>query len=96
MTNIKCPACAGPDNAGCATCNGTSKVTKKTHDDFSKKAKRQKDELQARLALSNFPFEKNENKEQSIVFTVAQETITATAEDSTMIWDSESGQWVMV
>jgi hypothetical protein len=27
-----CPACAGPDNAECATCNGTTEVTQQVFD----------------------------------------------------------------
>ena len=34
MSKINCPACAGPDNAGCATCNGTSEVTQEVFDAF--------------------------------------------------------------
>jgi len=35
MSNIACPACAGPDNAGCATCKGTSEVTQEVFDTFT-------------------------------------------------------------
>jgi hypothetical protein len=31
---IECPACAGPDNAECATCQGASEVTQEVFDVF--------------------------------------------------------------
>jgi len=34
MSKIECPACAGPDNAGCLTCEGTSEVTREVFDAF--------------------------------------------------------------
>jgi hypothetical protein len=30
----QCPACLPPDNAECATCNGTSEVTEEVHSQF--------------------------------------------------------------
>ena len=35
MEIIECPACAGPDNAMCATCNGTNNVSQETLDIFN-------------------------------------------------------------
>jgi len=34
MNKLNCPACAGPDNADCATCQGKSEVTQETFDAF--------------------------------------------------------------
>ena len=34
MIEINCPACSGPDNADCATCLGTSKVTQQAFNSF--------------------------------------------------------------
>lgn len=34
MSNLQCPACSGPDNAECATCKGTSLVSKEVYDSF--------------------------------------------------------------
>jgi hypothetical protein len=34
MSKTNCPACAGPDNAECATCQGTSEVTQEVFDTF--------------------------------------------------------------
>jgi hypothetical protein len=34
LIKINCPACSGPDNAECATCHGTSKVTQQVFDSF--------------------------------------------------------------
>jgi hypothetical protein len=35
MEIIECPACAGPDNAFCATCNGTNNISQETLDIFN-------------------------------------------------------------
>jgi hypothetical protein len=43
MEKIKCPACAGPDNAKCATCQGTSEVTQEIFDKFIIQKTKQKE-----------------------------------------------------
>jgi hypothetical protein len=39
MKNIECPACSGPDNSMCATCNGTNEVTQEVFDTFNENKK---------------------------------------------------------
>jgi hypothetical protein len=34
VIKINCPACAGPDNTGCATCHGESQVAQEVFDAF--------------------------------------------------------------
>jgi hypothetical protein len=43
VSKINCPACAGPDNVECATCQGTSEVTQEVFDTFMAKKTKQEE-----------------------------------------------------
>jgi hypothetical protein len=67
MSKINCPACAGPDNAQCATCQGTSEVTQQVFDAFMVKKAKQEEAIvfwtrvqQYMYQTGKFKFEVNE------------------------------------
>ena len=91
---INCPACAGPDNAGCATCGGTSEVTQEVYDIFTLEQERRIATYELQRALSGLPVENIPGEEQSIVvITLANSEISAVVDGVDMQWDSSSGAW---
>ena len=67
MNKTSCPACAGPDNAECATCQGTSEVTQEVLDAFMVEKTKQEnaqnfwDKVQEYMyQTGNFKFQVNE------------------------------------
>jgi hypothetical protein len=66
MENIECPACAGPDNAMCATCNGTNKVAQEVFDNFNKNKKEMEELFLLRISIEDFIRSSN-TKEELVV-----------------------------
>jgi hypothetical protein len=67
MSKINCPACAGPDNAECVTCQGTSEVTQEVFNAFMvEKSKQEEAQVfwgrvqEYMYQTGNFKFEANE------------------------------------
>ena len=94
MDKLDCPACAGPDNAECATCGGTSEVAKEVHDAFMLEQERMIATHELQRALAQLPVENIPGEEQSIVvITLANSEISAVVDGVDMKWNSESGTW---
>ena len=92
--NPSCPACAGPDNAECATCSGTSKVTQEVHDEFMLEQERIIATYELQRALADLPVKNIPGEEQSIVvITLANNEISAVVDGIDMQWNSELGTW---
>jgi hypothetical protein len=91
---LNCPACAGPDNAECATCGGTSKVTQEVYDAFILEQERMIATYELQRALAKLPVENIPGEEQSIVvITLANNEISAVVDGVDMSWNSASGTW---
>jgi len=91
---LDCPACAGPDNAECATCGGTSEVTQEVYDAFMLEQERMVATYELQRALAQLPVENIPGEEQSIVvITLANNAISAVVDGAGMTWNSESGTW---
>ena len=89
MNELDCPACAGPDNAECATCGGTSEVTQEVHDAFMLEQERMIATAQLQRALETLPVENILGEEQSIVvITMANGAITSTVDGIDMVWEA--------
>lgn len=95
MSQLDCPACAGPDNAECATCKGTSEVTRAVHDAFMLELEREIANAQLRLALQQLPIEAIPGVEQTaIVISAIDNTITADVDSVQLVWDEATQSWV--
>lgn len=95
MNEVICPACAGPDNAECATCHGTSSVTQEVHDAFIAEREAIIATWQLKQALSELPIENIPGVEQTaIVVTTVDNTITATVDSAELTWDETTQSWV--
>lgn len=94
MNELDCPACAGPDNAGCDTCGGTSLVSQEVSDTFMLERERMMATMQLQRALETLPVENILGEEQSIVvITMADGAISATIDSINMAWDEQSNLW---
>jgi hypothetical protein len=94
MEKLDCPACAGPDNVGCATCGGTSEVTQEVYDTFMIEQERMIATYELQRALADLPVENIPGEDQSIVvITLANNEISAVVDGVDMQWDSEIGTW---
>jgi hypothetical protein len=94
MESIDCPACAGPDNAGCATCGGTSEVTQELYDTFMLEQERMVATYELQRALADLPVENIPGEDQSIVvITLANNEISAVVDGVDMQWNSSTGTW---
>ena len=92
---IDCPACAGPDNAECATCGGTSEVTQQVHDAFMLEKERAEATFRLQQALATLPVENIPGEQQSIVvITMENNDIRATVDGVDMDWDEQTSQWI--
>jgi cytochrome c553 len=95
MNKTTCPACAGPDNATCATCHGTSEVAQETYDMFIAEKLRQESNWNLQNALQNIKAENKLGEEQSIVvITMADGAITSTVDGVDMVWNQNSETWI--
>ena len=95
MNEITCPACAGPDNAECATCHGTSLVSQETYDAFIVERDKQISTWQLKQALAELPIENTLGVEQTaIVITTVDNAITATVDGTDLTWDDTTNSWV--
>jgi hypothetical protein len=91
---LECPACAGPDNAECATCNGTSEVTQEVHDAFMLEKERMIATHELQRALAQLPVENIPGEEQSIVvITLANNEISAVVDGVEMSWNPDQSAW---
>lgn len=96
MTNtIECPACAGPDNAGCETCLGTSEVTQDVYDAFIEARNAFEANASLKRAFTELPVENIPGQEQSfIVISKVDDTLTADLDGTQLTWDAASNSWV--
>jgi hypothetical protein len=95
MNEVTCPACAGPDNAECATCNGTSLVSQEVYDTFMAAKAQQEATWQLQRALQELPIENIPGVEQTaIVITTVDNQITAEVDSEQLIWDETTQAWV--
>ena len=95
MNELDCPACAGPDNAECDTCHGTSLVTQEVHDAFVAAREVEEATRQLRKALEELPIENIPGVEQTaIVITTVDNAITADLDSVQITWDEETQSWV--
>lgn len=51
MEKVECPACAGPDNAMCATCSGTNEVTQEVLDAFNENKQKLEELFSLRMSI---------------------------------------------
>lgn len=94
METINCPACAGPDNAECETCQGTSLVTQEVYDTFMLNRERETATMQLKHALQSLAVENILGEQQSIVIiTMANGEISATVDGVDMIWNKQNNSW---
>ena len=95
MTNVTtCPACAGPDNAECATCGGTSEVTQEMHDAFMLEKERIEATFKLQQAISTLPVENIPGEQQSIVvITMADNSISAVVDSQEISWNEDTQSW---
>lgn len=95
MNELDCPACAGPDNAECATCHGTSSVSQETNDAFVVEREKQEATYKLRQALSELPIKNIPGVEQTaIVVTTVDNSITADVDGNNLLWNEETQSWV--
>lgn len=95
MNEIPCPACAGPDNAQCATCSGASLVTQEVHDAFIVERNAFIATMELKRALQELPIENIPGVEQTaIVISTVENTITAEVDGNNLTWDEEAQTWV--
>lgn len=95
MNEVSCPACSGPDNAQCVTCNGTSFVTQEVYDLFVAARDKRLATWKLQRALSELPIENIPGVEQTaIVVTTAENTITADVDGTNLTWDESTSSWV--
>lgn len=95
MNEIDCPACAGPDNAECETCLGTSLVSQDVYDIFIEKQKTQEATWELQRALQELPIENIPGVEQTaIVITTVNNEIKADIDSTQLIWDEATQAWV--
>lgn len=95
MNELDCPACAGPYNAGCATCHGTSSVTQEVHDAFIIERDKQIATWQLKQALQELPIEAIPGVEQTaIVISAIDNAITADVDSIQLVWDEATQSWV--
>jgi len=95
MNIIDCPACAGPDNAECETCHGTSEVTQDVYDAFMEKRAQNEATWSLKRAMQELPIENIPGVEQTaIVVTTVDNNIVATIDGEDLSWDDSSNQWV--
>jgi hypothetical protein len=95
VNKITCPACAGPDNATCATCQGTSEVAQEIHNIFMEEKLRQEATWNLQNALQNIKAENKLGEEQSIVvITMVDGAITSTVDGIDMVWNQNSETWI--
>lgn len=94
MGKLDCPACAGPDNAECETCGGTSEVDQATFDAFTATQEQLVATQALKTALSELPVENTPGVEQVISVTALDSSsITATVDAQELVWDSTSNSW---
>lgn len=95
MNEIDCPACAGPDNAECETCAGTSLVSQEVHDTFIAERDAMIATWQLRQALSLLPIENTPGVEQTaIVISTADNELKAEIDSTQLVWDETTQSWV--
>lgn len=95
MNETECPACAGPDNAACATCNGTSIVTYDVFNAFIANQDLMRAQYQLRQALQELPIENVPGIEQkAIVITTVDNQIKAEIDSTPLVWNEQSQSWV--
>lgn len=94
MNELDCPACAGPDNAECSTCGGTSEVTQEVYDAFMLEKERAEATFRLQHALATLPVENIPGEQQSIVvITMADNKISAVVDGVDMFYDESTGKW---
>lgn len=94
MEKLDCPACAGPDNAECATCGGTSEVTQEVYDAFMLEKERMEATFKLQQAISTLPVENIPGEQQSIVvITMADNSISAVVDSQEISWNEDTQSW---
>lgn len=92
---LDCPACAGPDNAECDTCHGSSEVTQEVYDSFMEAKAAFEATMKLRQALQELPIENIPGVEQTaIVITTVDNEIKAEIDSTPLVWDETTNSWV--
>lgn len=95
MNEVACPACAGPDNAECATCNGNSFVSQEVHDLFVEEKLKQDLNMQLKKALQELPFENTPGMENTAtIVAAAKDSIRAIVDSKEVVWSESTQSWV--